>query len=139
MSNWAGMAEAVQGSGILPSFFPADLSVAMVAPDDLGKAAARRLMSGAEDVGIAHIEGPERYTAKDVATAFARVLDRDVSVQEIPREALEETFRSFGFSDAAAASYACMTCRVIDGKTDSDGPPVHGETSLERYIASIIG
>lgn len=139
MSNWAGMAEPVRESGTLSSFFPADLSIPMVAPADLGKAAARRLMSGTDDVGVEHVEGPERYTANDVAAIFAKVMDRKVEVLEIARDALEETFREFGFSDEGAASYACMTRRMIDGKTDTSDQPRNGETSLERYVASILG
>lgn len=139
MSNWAGMVDSVKESGTLSSFFPADLSVPMVAPSDLGKAAARRLMSGTDDVGIEHIEGPDRYTANDVAAAFAEHMNRKVEVQEVPRDALEDTFRAFGFSDEAAASYACMTQRMIDGKTDTADKPSLGKTSLNDYIASILG
>lgn len=139
MSNWAGMAEPVQENGILPSFFPADLSIPMVAPADLGKAAARRLMSGTDDVGIEYVEGPERYTANDVAAAFTEKMDREVEVQEVPRDTLEDTFREFGFSDEAAASYACMTRRMIDGKTMPADEPILGNTSLKSYIAAILG
>jgi uncharacterized protein YbjT (DUF2867 family) len=138
MSNWGGMSETVRESGTLPSFFPAGLSIPMVAPVDVGKAAAKRLMSGTEDVGIEHIEGPERYTATDVAAAFAHAMEREVAVQEIPRHALEDTFRGFGFSDEAAASYACMTRRVIDGKSDVADEPIRGKILLESYIASIV-
>lgn len=137
MSNWAGIADIVRESGTLPSFFPAELALPMVAPTDVGRAAARRLMSNSDDLGIEHVEGPERYTATDVAAAFAGVLNRAVEVREIPRVALEETFRSFGFSEEAAASYACMTRRVIDGRTDTAERPLRGKTSLESYIASI--
>ena len=139
MSNWAGMAEPVQENGTLPSFFPADLSIPMVAPFDLGKAAARRLKSGTEDVGIQYVEGPERYSANDVAAAFAEKMDREVEVQEVPRDALEDTFRKFGFSDEAAASYACMTRRMIDGKTMPAVKPILGTTCLKSYIAAILG
>lgn len=139
MSNWAGMAEPVRESGTLPSFLPADLSVPMVAPPDLGKAAARRLMSGTDDLGIEHIEGPDRYTANDVAAAFAEAMNRKVEVQEVPRDALEDTFREFGFSDEAAASYACMTCRMIDGETMPKGEPILGSVTLKDYLASVAG
>ncbi|MDD7970857.1 NAD(P)H-binding protein [Roseinatronobacter alkalisoli] len=138
MSNWAGMAELVQQNGALPSFFPAALTIPMVAPADLGIAAARRLMSGTDDVGIEHIEGPERYTANDVAAAFADMIGRKVEVQEVPRDALENTFREFGFSEEAAASYACMTRRLIDGKTMPLDEPTFGSTSLKSYIASVL-
>lgn len=139
MSNWAGMAQTAQESGILPSFFPAELSLPMVAPADLGEAAARRLMTGTDDTGIEHVEGPARYTARDVAVAFAAAMGRSVEVQEIPPEALEDTFLQFGFSKEAAASYACMTRRVIDGKTDTAAAPRKGATSLEAYAASVLG
>lgn len=139
MSNWAGMVEPVQETGVLLSFFPADLSIPMVAHDDLGRAAARRMMSDTEDIGIAHIEGPKRYTANDVAAAFGSIIKRKVEVREIPRDALEETFRSFGFSNEAAASYACMTRKVIDEKTDTADEPVRGETALNEYIAAALG
>lgn len=139
MSNWIGMAQGVAESGILPSFFPANLSLPMVAPDDLGEAAARRLMTGTVDTGIEHVEGPARYSAKDVAVAVAAAMCRSVDVQEIPREALEDTFLQFGFSKEAAGSYACMTRRVVDGKTDTAETSWKGTTSLEAYVASVLG
>lgn len=139
MSNWAGMAETVQESGTLPSFFPADLSIPMVAPADLGRAAARRLMSGTDDVGIEHIEGPDRYTANDVAAAFSEVMGRKIVIQEVPRDTLETTFRDFGFSDKAAASYACMTRRIIDGKAIPKDKPNFGSVTLKAYLASVLG
>ena len=139
MSNWVGMAQGVQESGILPSFFPADLSLPMVAPADLGEAAARRLMSGIDDTGIEHVEGSARYTAKDVAAAFATAMGRSVDVQEVSSEALEDTFLQFSFSKEAAASYVCMTRRVIDGKTDTAETFRKGRTSLEAYVASVLG
>lgn len=139
MTNWTAMAESVRDSGVLPSFFPADLSLPMVAPADLGAAAARRLLSSVADVGIRHVEGPERYSAQDVAIAFAEALHRAVSVAVIPRGELEETFRRFGFSAQAAASYACMTKRLIDGKTDTASEPDKGKLSLAAFIASVGG
>ncbi|MBF9048665.1 NmrA family NAD(P)-binding protein [Roseobacter sp. HKCCD9010] len=137
-SDWAGMAGMVQESGLLPSFFPADLSIAMVAPHDLGLEAARRMMSDVSDIGIEHIEGPEHYTPNDVAAAFAEVLGREVEVQEIPQDQLENTFIQFGFSEHAAASYACMTRRLIDGKIEMVGKAIKGQTGLKSYIASAL-
>ncbi|MCA1288385.1 NmrA family NAD(P)-binding protein [Salipiger bermudensis] len=139
MSNWVGMAQGVAESGILPSFFPADLSLPMVAPAELGEAATRRLMTGTNDTGIEHVEGPARYSARDVAAAVAAATSRSVEVQEIPPEALEDAFLQFGFSEEAAASYACMTRRVIDGKTDTAKTCRKGATSIEAYIASVLG
>lgn len=139
MSNWVGMADMVQDTGMLPSFFLAGLILPMVAPDDLGREAARRMMTPVSDAGIQHVEGPERYSARDVARVFADLFGRGVEVQEIPSEKLEETFGQFGFSEAAAGSYACMTRRVIGGMTDTADDPVRGKTSLEQYLHSVLG
>jgi len=139
MSNWANMIGHVRENGTLLSFFPANLALPMVSPRDLGQAAARRLMEPVCDGGIRYVEGPERYTSQDVADEFADAMGRDVEVQEVPRNALEETFRQFGFSEKAAASYACMTRRLIDGQTDADAEPVRGQTSLREYVRSLTG
>lgn len=42
MTNWTGLIDMVKESGKLPSMFPADIEIPMVAPDDLGEAAAAR-------------------------------------------------------------------------------------------------
>ncbi|MDY6859820.1 MAG: NAD(P)H-binding protein [Pseudomonadota bacterium] len=138
MSNWAGMLEAVRESGSLPSFFPADLVLPMVAPDDLGKAAAERLLAPVSDVGLKFIEGPERYTPKDVADTFCDAFGMPVEVAVIPREAWAATFLQFGFSQEAAASYACMTAAVIDGETPGPDEPERGGITLREYIRALI-
>lgn len=134
MSNWSGMLDAVRGSGILPSFFPADLAIPTVAPEDLGEAAALRLLEPVSDTGVRHVEGPERYTPLDVADAFSHALGMTVEVQTIPREAWEETFAQFGFSEATARSYACMTATVVDGVTERPAEFERGTTTLHDYI-----
>ncbi|WMT90016.1 hypothetical protein [Pelagibacterium sp. H642] len=136
MSNWIGMLDAVRESRTLPSFFPADLAIPMVAPDDLGAAAARRLLTPATDVGIIHVEGPQRYTSRDVAAAFAEVLGIAVNVEEIPRKNWERTFLGFGFSEPAANSYACMTATVIDEASDQPTDYERGPTRLQEYISA---
>lgn len=139
MSNWTGMIDIVRATGTLPSFFPGDMMLPMVAPDDLGKAAANRLVSSIEDVGIWHVEGPERRTPNDVADAFGTALKTDVRVETIPRDQWMKTFIEFGFSDAAAASYASMTTAVVDGETSSPkGKIEHGKIALEDYIREAV-
>lgn len=137
MSNWAGMRDAA-ADGTLPSFFPADMALPMVAPADLGASAARRLMEPADEVELRHIEGPQRYSPLDVAQAFAEALGTPVEVAEIPRDAWLETFRQFGFSPEAAESYACMTATVVDGKAEQPANPERGPTTLRDYISAVV-
>lgn len=138
MSNWDGMLAAVRQSGTLPSFLPADLALPMVAPWDLGEAAAQRLLTPIDDTGVEYVEGPSRYTPRDVASAFADALRIDVAIAEIPPEAWQETFLSFGFSNAAAASYACMMRIVVDGNIEKPTDPQRGGITLREYIREII-
>lgn len=134
MSNWVSMLELVRARGTLPSFFPPEFALPMVAPDDLGEWAARRLLTPTSDMGVCHIEGPQRYTSRDVADAFSEVLGRDVGVATVPRDAWRETFEQLGFSRAAAESYTCMTSAVVDDQAAWPDTPERGATSLRAYI-----
>lgn len=97
MSNWGGMLDAIRASGRLPSFLPADLSIPMVAPQDLGKAAANRLIGPIENTELKYVEGPQRYTPRDVANAFSETLAMPVEVEVIPRERWVEPLSSSDF------------------------------------------
>jgi uncharacterized protein YbjT (DUF2867 family) len=138
MSNWAPSLAAVRESGILPSMLPAGLRIPMVAPEDLGKAAARWLTEPVERTGLHYVEGPEPYSAADVAAAFAAALGRPVEVQEIPREAREQTFRNIGFSEPAARSYARMIAASVDGGFERPDQPVRGSVTLRDYIGTLV-
>lgn len=138
MSNWDGQLDEVRRSGTLVSFFPEDLRVPMVAPRDLGEAAARRLLSGPDDTGVANVEGPVRYAASDVAAAFGRALRREVALSVVPRVQWASTFRSLGFSDAAADAYARMTEVTVDS-LDLPDDPVRGKVTIDAYLQELVG
>lgn len=138
MSNWDGLLETVRNTGVLPSLFPADLAIPMVAPKDLGEVAADRLMSAPDDQGVRYVEGPRRYTPSDVARAFAQALDQPVEVHVVPRAEWRQAFVRQGFSETAAASYARMTEVSVDGGFDLSDTPLRGATTLEAYIRSLV-
>lgn len=138
MSNWLGSLEVVRERDRLPSFFPADFLLPMVAPGDLGEAAAHRLLEPADDVGLRYVEGPARYTPRDVAQAFAIALGRNVEVKVIPREAWEQTYLQLGFSKAAADSYTRMTATVLDDTSSGPDAPERGTTTLQEYIRRAV-
>ena len=136
-SNWDAMVGPVTNDGVLSTMLPADLKLPMVAPEDLGRVAAQLLQAPIEQIGIHPVEGPERYSPNDVATAFAAALGRAVRVEEIPREAWEDTYRRLGFSDAAAHSYARMTALTADGPEYPDDS-IRGSITLETYIGKLV-
>lgn len=134
MSNWDGPLETAASTGKLPTMFPADVPIPMVAPDDLGKVAADRLLSPLGDVGVRYIEGPRRYSSDDVAKAFSAVLGKPVELSVTPRGQWKDAFLQLGFSDAAADSYARMTAVSLDGGFDLSDDPIRGTTTLEMYV-----
>ena len=136
-SNWDSMVGPVTKDGVLSTMLPADLKLPMVAPEDLGRAAARLLQAPVEQIGIYPVEGPERYSPNDVAAAFAAALGRGVRVDVIPREAWEDAYRRLGFSDAAAHSYARMTALTADGPEYPEDS-IHGSITLETYIGKLV-
>ncbi|KRA17528.1 NAD(P)H-binding protein [Lysobacter sp. Root604] len=138
MSNWDGQLDAVRATGKLQTLFPADLALPMVAPRDLGWAAATRLLSSLDDTGVRYVEGPHLYSSNDVAHAFSQALGRPVEVVVTPREAWKQAFLKLGFSDAAADSYARMTAVAVDSGFDVSDDPLRGTTTLEAYVRDLV-
>ncbi|CAJ0868584.1 NmrA family NAD(P)-binding protein [Ralstonia flatus] len=136
MSNWTSMLEAVAETGTLPSMFPADMRIPMVAPADLGEAAAARLLTPLDDVGVRYVEGPQRYTPQDVARAMSRTLGRDVVLEVVPRDRWEAVYKGWGFSAEAAGAYAKMTAVTLDEDFDQPADVVRGHVSLADFIAA---
>lgn len=138
MTNWMTFADEVKRAGVLRSLFPADTLMPMVAPADLGRAAAKRLLSQDDDAEVVHVEGPERYTPADVADAFASALGRDVRVEVAPREAWLSIFKAQGFSDAAARAYVRMTAASLDGDFAAPVAPERGSTTLRAFVEDAL-
>ncbi len=137
MSNWDDMLEAAK-QGVLPTMYPADLKIPMVAPADLGAAAARLLQENTDRTGIHYVEGPARYSSNDVAAAFGRALGKTVKLEVTPREQWEDAYRKLGFSDAAAIAYARMTAVSVDGSYDMPIAPECGTVTLDKYIGELV-
>lgn len=136
LTNWdAQFAAARAGAIVTP--YPADLAMPMVAPDDLGRAAADLLTAHALPAGPIHVEGPRRYAAQEVADAFARALGRRVVVEVVPRDRWEDMYRGLGFSPAAARAFVRMAAATLDGMDDLPPAPVRGTTTLEAYVARL--
>ncbi|UWU68452.1 NmrA family NAD(P)-binding protein [Bradyrhizobium sp. NC92] len=137
MSNWDEMLSAATG-GVLPTMIPGDMKIPMVAPADLGKAAARRLLEPPCDHDVHYVEGPERYSPQDVADVFAAALGSPVKVEVLPRDQWIATYRKLGFSAAAAESYARMTAVSVDSGFAMSEPFERGRTTLEDYIGTLV-
>jgi uncharacterized protein YbjT (DUF2867 family) len=137
MSNWDASLATARNEGKVHSMYPPDFKLPMVAPHDLGEFAARLMLGAAESSGPHYVEGPARYSPGDVAQAFSQALRRPVEVVVTPPGQWEQAFRSLGFSEAAAKSYAAMTRITLEKKEEPDKPE-RGATSLGEYISALV-
>ena len=109
----------------------------MVAPRDLGQAAARLLQAPPGDGDIHYIEGPERYSSGEVAKAFSEALGKLVQLNVIPRAKWKEAYAQQGFSPAATDAFARMTAVSIDGGFDLPTHPERGTVTLQEYVSQL--
>ncbi len=97
-------------TGVVHSFLqPLDHRIPMVATEDIAQAAVDLLTETWEGVRITELEGPERYSANDVAAALAGALGNPVRNEIVPRASWEELFRSQGMKNPI------LRIRMVDG------------------------
>jgi uncharacterized protein YbjT (DUF2867 family) len=137
MSNWDSALQTARDEGVVRTFLPTEFALPMVAPADLGHVAARLLTDEVDHTGLRYVEGPMAYSPADVARAFAQALGRDVRTVETPRSEWVATFRTLGFSAAAADSYARMTALTVDGAARPEAPE-RGRTTLNEYVSGVV-
>lgn len=138
-SNWDMALESANAEGKLYTFFPPDFKLAMVAPADIAKLAAKLLTNGqSDDKKIVYCAGPADYSANDVAKAFAKALNKDVEPVEIPKEAWEDTMQQVGYSEKSAKSMANMTRITIEQDYEIPDNPHRGSITIEEYIAGLV-
>lgn len=138
-SNWIGYLELVKEHGILPTFFPPAMKLPMIAPEDVAAFLAELMCDATPHERIYEITGPYAYSSLEIAQIFAAVLERSVTVQQIPPEAWESTLLQAGFSKDGAHNLMLMTQAVIDGKTKNTTPnPFRCATDFKTYLKNII-
>lgn len=137
-SNWDAALATARKDGKIMSLFPADFPLPMVAPADIARLAARLLTEPLDHTGLHYTEGPARYSAADVAAAFADALHRPVTVEAVPRPQWPAALQQLGFSKPAAESMAAMTGITLDGSYPQPEHPVCGTTTLNQYISDLM-
>jgi uncharacterized protein YbjT (DUF2867 family) len=137
-SNWLGYLDLVREHGILPTFFPPDMELPMVAPPDVASFLADVIQSDTKPDRTMEIIGPRSYSSLDIAAVFGEVLGRDVTVQQVQPEDWENTLREAGFSEDGARNLADMTRAVVEGKTALESDPVVLPTDFRTYLESML-
>ena len=113
--------------GVISSFLqPLDNPVPMVATADIGRVAAELLQETWGDCRVVELEGPERVTPNKIAATFARLLDRPVRMETVPRESWEALFKSQGMRNPMPR------IRMLDGFNEGWIEFERGETGSRK-------
>ena len=137
-SSW-DVAPAMQ-QGVIPSFLqPLDRPVPMVATADTGKVAAGLLQVAWNGRRVIELEGPHRVTPNEIAATFAKLLDRPVRMEAVPRESWEALFKSQGMKNPIPR------IRMLDGFNEGwidfergEADSQKGSVALETVLKAVI-
>jgi NAD(P)H dehydrogenase (quinone) len=139
MENAGGDVEAARDGTIQSYLQPLDHAIAMVSTQDIGRAAAGLLNECWTGTRVVELEGPRRYSAHDIASAFALVLNRRVEAHPVARRDWERVFRSQGMRHPEAR------IRMLDGFNegwlDFQGEPAErqvGTVTLEVVVGRLV-
>ncbi|EWY97366.1 hypothetical protein FOYG_02214 [Fusarium oxysporum NRRL 32931] len=95
IQGWERVFPAVKESGTLQTIhYPVDNPLPTISALDLGPIAARLLLRPLDKSGVdvVHAEGPQRYSAADVANALGQHLGRSIETSIVPWAQWEELF-----------------------------------------------
>ncbi|MDE1156385.1 MAG: NmrA family NAD(P)-binding protein [Acidobacteriaceae bacterium] len=111
--NYARALQTAQQTGKYFSFQPVDLPFPSIGSIDIGNLVAELLLDGW--TGKKVIELGSLTTAKQMAAAISKVLNRTVDAQAIPRQAWAETLQHFGLPPGSTGPYEQMMDSISNG------------------------
>lgn len=136
-SNWLQGWEMAKAQGVLPTFFPVDLKIPMIAPSDVGAFAADVIASRENMPRIYEIRGPESLSSGDVAQAMSEALGKPVQAVETPRDQWATVLAQGGFTPDGIRNFIEMTDAVIEGKAKAEvgyNDEITTATTFREYL-----
>lgn len=139
MENAAWDVASARNDGVISSFLqPLDKLFPMVATADVGRVAAELLQQTWSGVRVVELEGPRRVSPNDIASAFSRVLDRQVRAEIVDRQTWETLFLSQGMK------HPLPRMRMLDGFNEGwidfesrPGDVVRGHVELDTVLGEL--
>lgn len=143
VETWGEVAEAVILEGALPTFLDPSQKIPMVSTIDVGRAAATVLCEEWTGKRVVELGGPEDWSAGDVASAFAEVLDRPVVPVPVPPEHRATLLAEEGVPREVASALLGMYEAIANGlfmhQNDSESwrGTISLTTAIERLVATV--
>lgn len=138
MSNWDRYLKMARTEHKIQSFYPETFKLPMVAPEDIGKLASKLMTEDARFTGVHYIEGPQRYSAIDVAKAFSYALGKPIRVERITRDQWVPYLLGMGYSQASAEALAALTEITLEGRYEKPLKFLRGTTTIDAYIEGLV-
>ncbi|WP_026870837.1 NAD(P)H-binding protein [Inquilinus limosus] len=140
MENWARSLRAVMATGVLASLHhPLDKRFPTVSAPDVGLIAADLLDAAEAPPRILHAEGPQRYTALDVAAALAAPLGRPVQAVALPRGQWDQALSAGGLGEGYVRLITDLYDAHNAGRIEAEGGEVRrGATPLAEVLAALV-
>jgi len=114
------------GSNQLLSFIHPDLSIPMIATQDIGEAAAGYLQEDWKGHRTVELHGPKNYTTIQIAEEASGFYGFHITAVPVPPEQYAAYFRKFGFTEVAANLMSEMDNGFNSGHISFEG-------GLEEY------
>lgn len=140
VETWSEVLDAVLGDGVLPTFTEPALKMPMVSTIDVGRAAAALLGEHWSGRRVVELGGPDDWSARDVAEAFARVLGRPVEPAFVPEAERAAVYARAGVPEEVARALLAMYDGLNDGRVTREAgrEERRGTTSLVTAVARIV-
>lgn len=145
VETWSEVAGAAATQGVLPSFLEPGQKIPMVSTIDVGRAAADLLRETWSGKRIVELDGPEAWSADDVAAAFAELLGRPVAPAFVPPEERTAILAKDGIDGKMAEALLGMYEGIANGRVAHEGGHerrrgnVPLKVAIERIVAVLIG
>jgi uncharacterized protein YbjT (DUF2867 family) len=140
VETWQEVAEAAVAVGTLPTFLEPDQKIPMVSTIDVGQAAAQLMGEDWTGTRIVELGGPEDWSARDVAVAFAEVLGQPVAPVFVPSEQRAAVLAEAGLPPAVVNALLGMYEGLASGRVVREDGTEHrrGTTSLAVAVGRIV-
>lgn len=126
--------------GVLPTFFPADLKIDMIATRDIGRVAARALIEGGVGRSVIELGGPG-VSVEDIANTIGEITGQRPNVVSSPVDGMSAALQGYGVPGSIADLYEEMTRAIIAGAIAyrGEGRRLYRETPLAEVVAGLLG
>ena len=143
MENWLGALDHIRSTGEMPFFYgPLERKFPLVATEDIGLAGATVLQEGWSGLRVLEVDGPEGGTdLHETATAFGRVLGREVRAMPLPETAWQSVLETMGMPADRTGLYIEMVKGFNSGWIHFGNPETekfHGPTTIEVFAQKTI-